>query len=397
MSYIILPLLFESGMFREAAVVLRDVCVFHQTASQDAGDMVYRSCKGANYMKALEIKKFGTRCSRSVQLAMAQAELPLLELVDSKHSWDMAAAYLRQLKAGDLIESVMDASITPDMLVENMDYEILPPTFGQGDTSSDGWKRAVRDGYLRRISRGRSVIDALCLLDEKKFAEARGVVDVLRSATLEEQIDSSLSVGTSGAEFDDARPLPSFVSSGSAAFDSLLWTSTADVVDFAVQAALFLQSGGAEVLELEGRVPIDASSALFRVQASLLDHFMRLHNDLDVSYEMPCPTAAADKAHRVLDPVWIRKASAVTRVLVPVAALALEFLSLPVRNEGSGCEVRAVRLVSVADSGAGGKKNSAKKKAAVPEAQQPAPADSLEGLAKAVALSAIRLFGNYFA
>jgi hypothetical protein len=248
----------------------------------------------------------------------------------------------------------------------------------------------------------------LCFLDEKKFNEARAAVDRLRGASLASQLDASLSLNASVTEFD-ARPLPSFVSSGSAAFDSLLWAAAANSVDFVLEAALFLQTASADAAVLEGRCPVEPASPLFAVHAALQDGLVQLHQELDASYELPCPEGSGDKGHRVLDPVWLRKASALVRVLVPVAALVLEFLSLPVRNENTGSEVRAFRVTSVADSGAGGKKNSAKKKAAAAssssssvgsgaagEATSAAPADSLEGLVRAASASVIRLFGETF-
>jgi hypothetical protein len=338
-----------------------------------------------------------------MQLALAQAELPLLEIIDSKHSWTTATAYLRQLNAGDLIESVMDASLTADMLVENMDYEILPPTFGQEDVNSESWKRAVRNGYLRRLYRSRALIDALCLLDEKKFSKAREAVDQMRAYGLESQLDASLSMNCSASEFD-GRPLPSFVSSGSGAFDSLLWTASTNTIDFVVETALYLQRATAEVAGLEGRAQVDPASALLAVHTALQEGLLQLYRELDVRYELPCPQGTSDKSHRVLDPVWLRKASALVRVLVPVAALVLEFLSLPVHNDNTGSEVRAIRLTSVADSGVGGKKNSAKKKASTsaagagaPGREAPStPADSIEGLARSVSAGVIRLLGEKY-
>ena len=59
----------------------------------------------ANYDKAIEIKNFSKRCARSMQLALARSEFPLLEIADTKHTRGDAVAYLKLYSAGFLLES----------------------------------------------------------------------------------------------------------------------------------------------------------------------------------------------------------------------------------------------------------------------------------------------------
>ena len=110
MTYLAIPPLIESGFFKEAQMALRAVCAFHQTVGGDIGDMMSKACKMANYDKAMEIKRFGDRCTRSMQLALAQSEFPLLELVENQHCRADALAYIKLYKAGFLLESIPDIS-----------------------------------------------------------------------------------------------------------------------------------------------------------------------------------------------------------------------------------------------------------------------------------------------
>ena len=68
--------------------------------------MLYKACKMANYDRALEIKSFGLRLARSMQLALARSEFPLVEIADNQHTRAGAVTYLKMHKAGFLLESL---------------------------------------------------------------------------------------------------------------------------------------------------------------------------------------------------------------------------------------------------------------------------------------------------
>ena len=147
MSYLILPLLVEGGLFGPACRHHRTICAFHASAKRDTLDMVGRCYLHANYNKAAELHRFIQLCQASVQLALSRIELPLLELTDSRHNQEDARAYLNDYFANKYVESqsYLDDAVGPtahgalDLLVElshgsgsvtvglsdNLDYELL--------------------------------------------------------------------------------------------------------------------------------------------------------------------------------------------------------------------------------------------------------------------------------
>jgi hypothetical protein len=51
MSYLVLPLLMESGLYLEAIKIMEDIRLFHRTAMIECGDMIFKACNWANYAK----------------------------------------------------------------------------------------------------------------------------------------------------------------------------------------------------------------------------------------------------------------------------------------------------------------------------------------------------------
>ncbi len=102
MSYLVLPLLMESGLFTEAHRQLIQVVNFHVKAGKDTGEMIGKSFEQSNYSKGLEMKRFHLLCQSSLQLALAKAELPLIELLENgKYSEvEAAAQYLEGCAEG---------------------------------------------------------------------------------------------------------------------------------------------------------------------------------------------------------------------------------------------------------------------------------------------------------
>jgi len=64
-SYLIQSSLVEGGLFSEAVLHNRSVCAFHsKSAQRDTYDSMGRCFELGNYLNALELQAFGTRCKR---------------------------------------------------------------------------------------------------------------------------------------------------------------------------------------------------------------------------------------------------------------------------------------------------------------------------------------------
>lgn len=124
MSYLILPILIESGLFTEAARQNKIACNFHTGAGRDTADMMSECFKHSNYAKALELNVFRNKCKRSTQLALSKVEMALLDLTDSTHSAQDAALYLETSFAGNLSEK-FDSAALLDSLSDNFDFNLL--------------------------------------------------------------------------------------------------------------------------------------------------------------------------------------------------------------------------------------------------------------------------------
>ena len=100
MSYLIIPVLMECGLFFEASKHYSSIVNFHSHANKETHDMIAKSYQFNNYMKAFELADFGSRCKRSIHLAVAKIELPLLRLVEKVHQYHEAEIYLQEYYIG---------------------------------------------------------------------------------------------------------------------------------------------------------------------------------------------------------------------------------------------------------------------------------------------------------
>ena len=131
MSYLIVPTLLETGMFKEAHHQHVQVCNFHLKAGKDTGEMIGKSFEHSNYSKGLEMKRFHSLCENSLQLALSKAELPLIDLMENKTYAEVEAAaqYLESCTentGGDaplFMEFIDDEKL--EKLSDNCDYSIL--------------------------------------------------------------------------------------------------------------------------------------------------------------------------------------------------------------------------------------------------------------------------------
>ena len=100
MSYLIIPALMECGLFSEASKHYSSIVNFHSHANKETHDMIAKSYQFNNYMKAFELADFGSKCKRSIHLAIAKIELPLLRLAEKIHQYHEAEIYLQEYYIG---------------------------------------------------------------------------------------------------------------------------------------------------------------------------------------------------------------------------------------------------------------------------------------------------------
>ena len=134
MSYLLIPVLLESGLFQEAHRRHITVCGFHRNAVRDTGDMISRAYEHCNYAKCLEMKRFLSMCQTSLQLALSKSELPALELLEQPQYSDIdeACKYLDKICSDQGNEGASHHLFLPLLgphelkaLSDNCDYGIL--------------------------------------------------------------------------------------------------------------------------------------------------------------------------------------------------------------------------------------------------------------------------------
>ena len=126
MTYLIVPVLMESGLFAEAQRHVKSLIHFIQSARKDTVENVAKCFSFSNYMKALEMETLDNLLKSSLHAAVGRVELCLLTLVNRCHSFEEARLYLQEVAIGAAIESqefYTDSSIAE--LVDNSDYDIM--------------------------------------------------------------------------------------------------------------------------------------------------------------------------------------------------------------------------------------------------------------------------------
>jgi hypothetical protein len=130
LSYLLLPSLIECGFYSLAKRQHLNVLTFHKAALRDTADMIAESFKHANYTKGLEMKRFLAMCTNSMQLALTNAEFPLIEIIDNSSnsnnksfSFTEIAKYLEDYVAKEAMPYMEDHDL--DALRDNNDFALL--------------------------------------------------------------------------------------------------------------------------------------------------------------------------------------------------------------------------------------------------------------------------------
>jgi hypothetical protein len=340
MSYLAVPALLEAGLIREALGVLRAVTNFHQGAGTDAGDMLYKACKMANYDQVLEIKKFGVRLARSMQLALARSEFPLLELAESRHTRADAVAYLKLHRAGMLPESLSDgdrevAAAAEDYYYDNMDYDVLPPSCSRQCAREKGREGAVRRAaYLRRLAVFRGASDvALRLMQLDPAGAIQEAVEALRRAVVPVPAPET-EAGTEAFSVLST----SAASCGPNGFEQQLWGAVCDVAAFSAECLRLATETGV-VSEQGGRMDGDECTAWRAAREAALGS-MRAVREMLLGGAVAMFLPAAGGGAAPLSPAWVRMASAFCLTLGSLAPLMLETLTEPLVHSESKANIK---------------------------------------------------------
>ena len=289
LSYLVIPLLLESGWYVEAREMYVRLNNFARQAQLDTAEMIARSFRHSNYSAALDMQTFLRKVTRSLYLHVAVCEMPLLDLLLTPRLMqpELASEYLQQFcdrnltgVAPSLVEEppalplfVTGAHLSipcPSLLaiediaslVDNADYCVL----GRFDTTS---KQETAEIVLRRTQLGKRIRVAqlttrvlfhcldgevakgrLYLTSLIEAVEHASVGDdgyCLWSQTVASSVLSSpraRAVDTAQSSTSCRTPESQYVQSPpKLIFDTVLWTAVLNGMHFALATAAAVEAG----------------------------------------------------------------------------------------------------------------------------------------------------------
>ena len=350
LSYLVLPSLVEAGLFGEAKKQHFEVIRFHRAAVKDTAEMISESFKHANYSKGLEMKRFLGKCTNSLQLALTNAEFPLLHIVEptstQKMTLTQAAEYLEEYVANDA-QPVHDTAALA-ALQDNNDYSLLvrcDSTLAQEDTD-----RVLRRGQIEeRIRKAQLCVRMLSSAINAEPEAAQGHLDALM-AVVEARPNTDVSVsakdielegaggqggatttvGTSASQWDQE------LRCGGASFEKAVWEATRNVVNLSLSAARTIQAslgispqtalapglGSAALTPENYTVALQQNSQKTESLVSGCTASLGAVQELLLSSQTHL-TASDGGETGLLHPEWVQRVSAFSRTLAPWASLLL--------------------------------------------------------------------------
>ena len=98
LSYLLIPTLLETGLFKEAAAKFRAIVAFHRSCRRDTLEMMGKAFEHGNYCKALEMNQFVEESRRSLALSVSHVEGRVMDMItnimsvmDLEQFYDMIA------------------------------------------------------------------------------------------------------------------------------------------------------------------------------------------------------------------------------------------------------------------------------------------------------------------
>lgn len=95
LSFLILPILWENALFDELACQFKNIKAFHESSHRETLDQMSKCFKMNNYAMIMELRRFLKLCSQSSQLAIAENESELLQLIKSFHAIEDCSLHLK--------------------------------------------------------------------------------------------------------------------------------------------------------------------------------------------------------------------------------------------------------------------------------------------------------------
>ena len=182
MTYLISPVLQECGMFDIARDIYMKVLKFHSMADGETAEMIAHCFKYGNYMKSLELQKFSRKCEKSLSLAIACTELPLLDFIcdDNLYNIIEIKTYLINYIGGLLVlPSPHRISIdnnnnnNNNNFNDNSDYSLLIRCDIDNQTIYNN-NKSHKDDSILRISITQKLIDitySFCVIEYDKIIQ----------------------------------------------------------------------------------------------------------------------------------------------------------------------------------------------------------------------------------
>jgi dsDNA-binding SOS-regulon protein len=146
LSYLIIPTLLETGLFKEAAAKFRAIVAFHRSCRRETLEMMGKAFEHGNYCKVLEMDVFVEQSRRSLALSVAHVEGRIMDMTTN-------------------IMSVMDLEQFYDMIMEE---------------SHDDTYRAFEDIDTSKVHNHQDFHLALDRLENCPVASAPYQCDLLR-------------------------------------------------------------------------------------------------------------------------------------------------------------------------------------------------------------------------
>ena len=349
LSFLILPALLEGGLFTEARKQHLQVLAFHRSSTRDTAEMIAESFQHANYMKGLEMKKFSGFCANSIQLALTNAEYPLIEILEAYHGphmWRDVAKYLEDYVAHDAMPLLDIQALTA--LRSNNDYSLLircDATTQQ--ESADAAQRTLQ--YCARIREGQLTVRLLAAAINGDAETAQKYLDPLLEAVfarLEESSSNSVNIenitlnGISASS--DTLQWNQEVHNGGKDFELAVWKAIQSVLKLCLSAArmlrfLIMGNDDKETKELRNNVETklpqsykesvlnEADQCSIQLQVCL-QSLQAVQNALLIE-SRHLRTSTSGNVMAPLDPMWLQRCSFFARTLAPWATLLLKAAS----------------------------------------------------------------------
>lgn len=193
LGWLLFPWCARGGLMKETSQHCHNIAGLHQTARQEAADYATRALGNGNYARAVELLEFHeTKMDRSVQLAIAKAEVVSTELVLELHSLALARKKFNSLEIRGLAKPTL-ADLDDKVSSLNSDFRVFPAWHYAASASApasvvDARLFSCLRRYLRVLIAQR---EAACGLVDRSADQLASAIAVLEAEVLADSDDDS--------------------------------------------------------------------------------------------------------------------------------------------------------------------------------------------------------------